>query len=72
MVDKVIRLEDINQDLIPILVHIGIPNADSVVIEQINQRRYSKYTTYYNKASIALVAKRFKYDIDNFNYKFGE
>ncbi len=71
LVDKVIRLEDINRDLIPTLVHIGIPDAESVVIEQINQRRYNKYTTYYDESSIALVAERFKYDIDNFNYMFG-
>jgi hypothetical protein len=72
LVDKVIRLEDINRDLIPTLVHIGIPNAASMVIEQINQRSYNRYTTYYDEASVAFVAKRFKYDIDNFNYQFGE
>ena len=72
LVDKVIRLEDINQDLIPTLIHIGIPNAESVVIEQINHRQYNRYTTYYDEASIAFVTKRFAYDIENFGYTFGE
>ena len=71
LVDKVIKLENINHDLIPTLVELGIPNADNLVIERINTRKYNKYTTYYDAQTIAIVEKLFKYDIDTFNYTFG-
>ncbi len=72
LVDKIIRLEDINRDLLPTLVQIGIPNAESLVIEEINRRKYNSYTTYYDEATIKLVGERFRYDIEKFDYRFGE
>lgn len=70
LVDQVIRLEDINTELIPLLIKIGIPHAESINLKKSNSRIYNKYTTYYTKDSIELISKLYKYDIENFNYSF--
>jgi hypothetical protein len=70
LVDKVIRLEDINTELIPLLVKLGIPQAESINIQKTNSRKYKKYTEYYDEESVELVRKLYKYDIENFKYKF--
>ena len=72
LVDKVIKLENIQQDLSPTLTKIGISVDENLSLEKINARKYKKYIQYYDKNSIDLVAKLYQYDISKFNYKFGE
>lgn len=73
LVDKIIRLEDIDEELIPTLVNIGLPIAKTdIKIAKTNNRKYKKYTEYYDEDSIQCIKNLYKYDIDNFNYKFGE
>jgi hypothetical protein len=72
LVDKVIKLEDIDKELIPTLVNLNLPNANNIKIENINNRNYQKYAKYYNQESIERVSCLYKYDIENFNYQFGE
>lgn len=71
LVDQVIRLEDIDRELIPTLTKLKIPNAESLVIEEINKRKHKKYTEYYDSDSISIVEKLFQYDIKEYKYEFG-
>ena len=78
LVDKIIRLEDINQELIPYLKEIGIPKAEKLKIPGINkrsQRSWSSgapYTKYYNEKTKKYVRDNYQYDITHFNYYFGD
>lgn len=73
LVDKVIRLEDIDKELIPTLVNIGLPiTKTDIKLEKVNHRKHEKYTKYYDEDSIEHVKSLYKYDIENFNYKFAD
>ena len=72
LVDKVIKLENIQLDLKPTLKELGIHIDENLKLEKVNARKYQKYTQYYDKKSIDLVAKMYQYDISEFDYKFGE
>ncbi|NJL52512.1 MAG: sulfotransferase family protein [Hydrococcus sp. SU_1_0] len=73
LVDKIIRLEDIDKELISTLVNIGLPISETdIKIKKINQGKYTKYTEYYDNDLIAYVKNLYKYDIDNFNYQFDD
>jgi hypothetical protein len=72
LVDKVIRLEDIARDLIPVLEQIGLPEAGRLTIPRINVRRHADYKRYYDDGSIAWVAENYRDDIARFDYRFGD
>lgn len=72
LVDKVIRLEDIDHDLIPTLIELKLPNVEALTIERINRRKHKKYVAYYDADTISVVERMFQYDIAEFGYKFGE
>jgi len=73
MVDKVIRLEDIDHDLLPYLKKLNLPNIGNLFIPHINKRNNTKhYTQYYNKETELYVTKLYHYDIREFGYKFGD
>jgi hypothetical protein len=72
LVDKIIRLEDIQTDLMPTLQKIGLPLVKPLQIPQLNVMRHKHYTTYYDYISIELVRKLYAYDIEHFHYTFGE
>lgn len=73
LVDKVIRLEDIDQEIIPLLKQLNIPNPENIVVPQKNKRQYKSqsYTDFYQKETIQYVEKLYKYDIEKFKYHFG-
>ena len=73
LIDKVFRLEDIHQQLLPFLQGLGLKNLKPADIKHRNRRKNSKsYTAYYTEDTRAQVAMLYKYDIINFGYKFGE
>jgi hypothetical protein len=72
LVDRVIKLEDIEQQLIPILANLNLPEIENIKIPKVNTRNYKKYTEYYDEESIEIVKKLYEYDIVNFNYQFGD
>jgi hypothetical protein len=72
LVDKVIKLEDLQKELIPTLVNLGLPQVNSIKLPKINSGNHQKYTLYYDQESIDRVRYLYKYDIENFNYHFGE
>jgi hypothetical protein len=74
LVDKIIRLEDIDRDLLPTLKSIGIPNPEQLDIPKINtnKNKIQAYVQYYNDETRKYVEELYQYDIANFNYVFGE
>ena len=72
LVNKVIKLEDIDRELIPTLTKINLPGIENIEIPKVNIRKHQKYIDYYDEESIELVQKLYKYDIEHFNYQFGD
>ena len=72
LVDKIIRLEDIETDLMPTLQKIGLPLVQQLQIPKINVIRHKHYTTYYDPTSIEVVRRLYPYEIEHFHYTFGE
>lgn len=71
-VNKIIRLEDINVELIPVLQTIGMPNTETLVIPHLAQREGNKpYEEYYDDEMIEHVRMLYAKDIAEFNYSFG-
>jgi hypothetical protein len=70
LVDKVLRLEDIEQTLIPFLRAIGLPLADMMPIGHKNRGPESDYRNYYDAETRQHVADLYRYDIVNYGYTF--
>ena len=70
LVDQVIKLEEID-DALPLLLNkLGLPNAESLHIPRINTRKRQNYADYYDEESREIIAKRYHYDIEQFNYAY--
>ncbi len=73
LVDKVIRLEDIQKELRPFLVALGLPDVKNAKLNHSNKRKGKQhYSSYYNEDTQALVRERYRYDIVNYGYHFEE
>lgn len=71
LVDKVIRLEDIQKELRPFLKAMGLPNVKGAKIKHNNKRKKStSYMKYYNEETQEYVNKLYRYDIVNYGYSF--
>lgn len=71
LVDRVLRLEDIETALPDFLAEIGVPDADRVVLLHRNRRNASgAYANYYNPATRRHVERLYEYDIETFKYRF--
>ena len=72
LVDKVIRLEDIDQILPPFLGALGISTAAGTRPARTNRRsRTRPYTDYYTPAAVDHVRDLYRYDIVHYSYEFG-
>ncbi len=71
LVDQVIRLEDIDTEVMPLFERLGTP-MKTKKIEKVNVRKYKPYTEYYTPELIELVRERYRYDIEHYHYMFGE
>lgn len=73
LVNKVIKLEDVDQELIPFLAGLGLPGIEDVSVPHVNKRAKLKhYTEYYTSEAQKHVEKLYKFDIREFHYKFGD
>ncbi|MEL7312472.1 MAG: sulfotransferase family 2 domain-containing protein [Pseudomonadota bacterium] len=72
LVDDVIKLEEIGEKLHPVLARIGIPSAETLEIPFVNKGKRQSYTSYYDDESSDWVSKRYRYDIEQFGYQFGD
>jgi hypothetical protein len=72
LVDKVIRLEDIDRVLLPFLRTIGLPVLESDAVLRKNRRvNRTPYTSYYTPETAAHVGDLYRYDVVNYGYEFG-
>jgi hypothetical protein len=65
-VDHVLRLEHLDADLPPVLQSLGIAPGR---VPHLNSRADEDWAGYYDAGSIALVARRYAYDLDRFGYQ---
>lgn len=73
LVNRIVKIENIDSDLVPILKEIGIPNIDNITIPHINRGdRRSHYTSYYVSATLKRVEEMYQYEIKEFGYSFGD
>ena len=71
LVDKILKLECIQEDLPKYLADIGLPAAESLTIPHKNQRsKEDHYSRYYDKQAINFVQSNYSLDIELFDYKF--
>ncbi|NRA42928.1 MAG: hypothetical protein HRU21_11575 [Pseudomonadales bacterium] len=71
LVDKVLRLEDINHEFIPFLQALKLPVEQNAYIIHRNSREGEKnYREYYSKRSADYIADIYRYDIINYGYQF--
>ena len=68
-IDYFIRFENIQSDYDIVCDKIGIPRTK---LPKLNKTKHESYTKYYDKEMIEIVAKKYKDDLKNFGYKFGE
>ena len=76
LVDRVIRLEDIEMELPVLLGQLGIPTQEKLVIPHLNRNKYddsgnhSDYKAYYTTETRKYVERDYGYDIREYNYEF--
>lgn len=72
LVKRIVRLEDIDRDLLSVLIAIGLPDATALSIPCVNTRPHTHYTDYYDDAAKNIVASNYSFDIERFGYRFGD
>lgn len=73
LVDKVIRLEDIQKELRPFLAALGLPDVENGRLNHSNKRKKKRhYARYYNEETREYVRELYQYDIINYGYAFDE
>ncbi len=69
MVNYVVRLENLKEDLAPI-VEKHFPNFNIDYDTWELRTQHNHYSTYYSDESKAIIADLFHYDIERWGYKF--
>lgn len=69
LVDKIIRLEDIETEFPQVWKDLGLPTSELQLIKA-NEGQHRPYQDYYSKADIELVRAMYAYDITKYNYQF--
>ncbi|MEM9821051.1 MAG: sulfotransferase family 2 domain-containing protein [Bacteroidota bacterium] len=73
LVDKIIRMEDIQKALRPFLAAMGLPKVYDAPLNHSNKgKRKQVYQKYYDEESKAYVHEWYRYDIVNYDYSFEE
>jgi hypothetical protein len=70
LVDRVIRLEDIDRELPGLLAKLGVPVEPRVAIPRVNVGGRGSYRLYYDPPTVELVARMYSEDIERFGYSF--
>ncbi len=73
LVNRVLRTEDLDHELLPYLRSIGLPIPPDADLPRYNiSGKGDSYQKHYSPASVALVRDLYRYEIDNFGYDFGD
>jgi len=73
LVDRVIRTEELDRELLPYLRGVGLPIPEDAPLPLRNQSGAGRdYPRYYTAETAALVEALFRYDVVNFGYRFGD
>lgn len=70
LIDKILRLEDIEQALIPYLSALGLPVNNMMPVGHKNRGAETDYRHYYNSETQEHVTDLYRYDFINFGYSF--
>ncbi len=68
LVDKVIKLEDFNEEIPSLFSKLNLPKLDGIVKKNVG-RKSKKTQEYYDDELIDLVQDRYSWEIKKFNYK---
>lgn len=71
LVDRVIKLEEIDTAIPHVFEEIGLPPIENGV-PRVNVRTHRSYTEYYDDATRTQVESMYAYDIAQYGYVFGE
>jgi hypothetical protein len=69
IVDFIGRFERLQDDMDQVSNRIGM---DRVVLPRVNRSEHKSYRAYYTQETAALVADRYRRDLDVFGYRFGD
>jgi hypothetical protein len=73
LVDSVIRTEDLDEALLPYLRRLGLPLPVGAEIARRNESGSGRqYVDYYTLATKEHVRRLYRYDIVNYDYRFGD
>lgn len=78
MLDYVIKVENLEKDLINVLDSIVVLDnrkkdyIKSMNKDKTNTTKHKHYTNYYNEKTINLIKEKERFLLDKYNYKFGE
>ncbi len=67
LVDGFLQLERIDADLVELEQRLGIPLPQ---LEQVNTRPHAPYREFYTERTRDLVAERYRWEIERFDYEF--
>lgn len=70
LVDKVLKYENLNDELMETLRGLGVPFEGLNVRAKGHYRKKRNYKDYYDDHTKAMVEKIFRYELDLYNYKF--
>ena len=70
LVNRVIKLEEIDRDLPQVLEEIGLPPAPT--IPHVNARKHRDYREYYDSATRSLIETRYAFEIERYGYSFDD
>lgn len=68
IVDHIIHLENLREEILPVLKKIGIKTT--IVIPELNKSSHNSYQHYYDSESVDLVQNFSQDDIENLGYVF--
>ena len=68
MVDKIIKLEDFEEEVPVLFSKLNLPQLKSIVKKNVG-RKSKKSKEYYDDELISVVQERYSWELKKFNYK---
>ena len=68
MVDKIIKLEDLEEEVPALFLKLNLPQLKSIVKKNVG-RKSKKNQEYYDDELISVVQERYSWELKKFSYK---